>query len=82
MRQLSTRTWQFRTTPGLYHFGARNYSASLSVWSIPEPTQYINGANTYQKEIDGPVEVGLFFSGVLLIVDGAVGLGYEEIGGH
>ncbi len=46
---------RFDTATGLYHFGARNYSPSLGVWISQDPLQYVNGANTYQMEMSGPV---------------------------
>ena len=33
----------------------RNYSPSLGMWISQDPLQYVNGANTYQMEISGPV---------------------------
>ncbi|NNM85688.1 MAG: hypothetical protein HKL96_08035, partial [Phycisphaerales bacterium] len=40
---------------GLYYARNRNYSPSLGVWISQDPLQYINGANTYQMEMSGPV---------------------------
>ena len=40
---------------GLYYARNRNYSPSLGVWTSQDPAQYINGANTYQMEMSGPV---------------------------
>ena len=50
---------------GLYYARNRNYSPSLGVWISQDPLQYVNGANTYQMEMSGPVGAvdpeGLFF---------------------
>ncbi|NNM85249.1 MAG: RHS repeat-associated core domain-containing protein [Phycisphaerales bacterium] len=46
---------RFDSATGLYHFGARNYSASLGIWISQDPLQYINGANTYQFVDSSPV---------------------------
>ena len=46
---------RFDTATGLYHFGARNYSPSLGIWISQDPLQYVNGADTYQMEMSGPV---------------------------
>ena len=40
---------------GLYYARNRNYSPSLGVWISQDPLQYVNGANTYQMEMSGPV---------------------------
>ena len=40
---------------GLYYARNRNYSPSLGVWISQDPADYINGANTYQMEMSGPV---------------------------
>ena len=48
---------RFDTATGLYHFGARNYSPSLGIWISQDPAVYINGANTYQMEMSGPVSL-------------------------
>ena len=40
---------------GLYYARNRNYSPSLGVWISQDPAVYINGANTYQMEMSGPV---------------------------
>ena len=45
---------RFDAATGLYHFGARNYSPSLGVWTSQDPAQYINGADTYQFVGDLP----------------------------
>ena len=59
---------RFDTATGLYHFGARNYSPSLGVWISQDPLQYVNGANTYQMEMSGPV--GAVDPGGLVITAG------------
>ncbi len=43
---------------GLYYARNRNYSSSLGVWISQDPLQYVNGANTYQMEMSGPVGSG------------------------
>ncbi len=40
---------------GLYYARNRNYSPSIGVWISQDPLQYVNGANTYQMEVSGPV---------------------------
>ena len=40
---------------GLYYARNRNHSPSLGVWILQDPLQYVNGANTYQMEMSGPV---------------------------
>ncbi len=40
---------------GLYYARNRNYSPSLGVWISQDPLQYVNGADTYQMEMSGPV---------------------------
>jgi RHS repeat-associated protein len=45
---------RFDSAIGLYHFGARDYSPTLGVWTSQDPMQYINGANTYQFVMSNP----------------------------
>ena len=40
---------------GLYYERFRNYSPSLGTWISQDPSQYINGADTYQFVGSGPV---------------------------
>ncbi len=40
---------------GLYYERNRNYSPSLGTWTSQDPLKYINGANTYQFELGGPI---------------------------
>ncbi len=53
---------------GLYYARNRNYSPSLGVWISQDPLQYVNGANTYQMEMSGPV--GAVDPGGLVITAG------------
>ncbi|NNM84877.1 MAG: RHS repeat-associated core domain-containing protein [Phycisphaerales bacterium] len=41
---------------GLYYARNRNYSPSLGVWVSQDPLGYVNGADTYQMEMSGPVD--------------------------
>jgi RHS repeat-associated protein len=41
---------------GLYYERFRDYSPSLGVWVSQDPAGYINGANTYQFEVNGPLD--------------------------
>ena len=42
---------------GLYYARNRNYSPSLGVWVSQDPLGYVNGADTYQMEMSGPVDL-------------------------
>ncbi len=54
---------------GLYYARNRNYSPSLGVWISQDPLQYVNGANTYQMEMSGPVGA-VDFSGTDVTIRG------------
>ncbi|NNM85576.1 MAG: RHS repeat-associated core domain-containing protein [Phycisphaerales bacterium] len=70
---------------GLYYARNRNYSPSLGVWISQDPLQYVNGANTYQMEMGGPVGAvdprGTGWLSTLFPGGGTIIGGYSGIGG-